>query len=613
MTDSALAPVVIAGSAHKALADKMREWSKWPDASLILGPTQSGVSSIAITKFNERQFVINPDRLILNPHRYLGSITPFRLRQEAALTGVMLHEAAHARFSTWMPHTLDEMKALREEWTEAEIALAKMIEEPRIESWMAREQPDLAWTMLFSSAKVMPAADISTDPTTQVMDLMRLWLLKVGRLVGQGKDLPIWALTLNQLLDDAIRGLGVGASPVLNLLSVSTGVPSDRVLPRARDILSLLFPETDPDDMPVMAGGCSGSGGGVEPDDSDESDSAGTSESDSAGESDSGEGEDGSETDPDLNDAIKDIFATAVREATEERDKAIATGGSPNPSVPQQVQAPTPGSGPGVGTPQPGSPLTYRHPTPKERDVQRAASRFLRNLIAPSEGQVVALSEAPSSQVDGPALSAWKAGGRVKEPRFFRQTRREVKPSPPVKIGILVDVSMSMDALQTPSHLLSWALSNACLDLKNFAGRGQQVESCLIHWGDKVQLVSGVGDVLPGIVDADDCNQYTTALPEAFDLLEKQMPTFFTPDGENKLLVMFTDWEIGHRVDVIAEKVDQLDKAGVTMLTVTVPGWDRFVNIYSGMVARWAQGKHAIHIYDGDPLTVWDEIEKVVR
>lgn len=608
MTD--LEPVVVTGSAHKALADKMREWSKWPDASLILGPTESGVPSIAITKFNERQFVINPDRLILNPHRYLGTITPFRLRQEAALTGVLLHEAAHARFSTWMPRTPDAMKALREEWTEAEIALAKVIEEPRIEAWMAKEQPDLAWTMLFSSAKVMPAADISSDPTTQITDLVRIWLLKVGRLVGQDKSLPLWAETLKHLLVDAIQAKFVSADPVLRLLEDAVVVEPSKVLPYARKILSLLFPETDPDDMPVMEGGCSGSGSASESGEGEsEEGESGSGESGSGESGESGSGED--ESDSDMSQAVADILRLAEIDSEKEKSDALAGGGPSTDSAP--APAPTPGSGPGVGTSQPGKGLTYRHPTPNERDVQRAASRFLRNLIAPSEGQVAALSEAPSSQVDGPALSAWKSGGRVKEPRFFRQTRREVKPSPPVKIGILVDVSMSMDDLQAPSHLLSWALSNACLDLKNFAGRGQQVESCLIHWGDKVLLVSGVGDVLPGIVDADDCNQYTTALPEAFDLLEKQMPAFFTPDGANKVLVMFTDWEISYRVDVIQHRAAQLDQAGVTMVTITIPGWSKYANFYTNMVAQWNRGKHAMHIYGGNPLPVWSEIEKVIR
>jgi hypothetical protein len=229
------------------------------------------------------------------------------------------------------------------------------------------------------------------------------------------------------------------------------------------------------------------------------------------------------------------------------------------------------GSGLGIGG-------SWRIPTPEERDVHKGAERFLRDLIDSSESSKRLLTDQPSATVDGAALSAWKAGGQVRDPQFFVRTRRNVDPSPPVRIAILVDISASMDDLQRPSALLSWSLAAAALDLRNFAGRGQQVESCLIHWGDSVRVIQRPGEVLPGIRTVP-CNQGTSNMHGAMDAVADVMPGFFDmPDKPvNRLLVQFTDWKL-HRESEAQKKIEPALANGVNMLSV-VP------NNYS---ARWA-------------------------
>ena len=113
-------------------------------------------------------------------------------------------------------------------------------------------------------------------------------------------------------------------------------------------------------------------------------------------------------------------------------------------------------------------------------------------------------------------------------------------------------------------------------DLRNFAGRGRQVESCLIHWGSaEVVTHQRNGETLPGIRELK-CRGGTTMMGAALDRVEEELPGFFdTPEqgrGENRLLVQFTDWELSTQFGLYQTAKDNVHKAlasGVNMLTIT--------------------------------------------
>lgn len=649
-------PVEVSGEALHALATKVREWSGWSDAGFKIGNPRG--SNYASCDHNERLFTANIDRLSINPNRVLLTVTPFRLKQEAVLTGALLHEAGHARFSHWGNHTEHGDGT---PITHKVVKFARIFEEPRVEALMAQNAPafgalGLDWTMRASAAHLLPLTEMRTDPNQKIMDLITSWVLRAGREraleLRTGHTTRYWVQSFTRLVTSTIanhlndlpdvkdeHGDVIGGSrrarqavQLMEEMIVCDDHHGTTMVDKARDLLDLLFPETDPEDMPDPEDSCedadeseseSGEGGegdeegsegkgNTEPDDPGEGEDPGVgdkgqpedegddeagadSEDEPEGEGDEAAGDGDPEDDesddeaeggsgdidteglndseggvPTPSDADDDPLAKALRdieqlaqEETEEETEEAAEEAETDPAK---------GAGSGDGE---GGKDEWRAPTKEEREVQRTAEKFLRELIAPAESSKSILTDVPSSQVDGEALTAWKAGGMQTDPRFFRRTQRFVAPSPPVKIAVLVDVSMSMGVLQAPSALLSWALSMASLDLRNFAGRGQQVESCLIHWGDKAQVIQKNGETMRGIREYR-CWQGTTAMHEALDLVAEEIPGFFDNDGpvENRLLVQFTDWELASwSVGPAKHRIEEALAAGVNMLTVAPPSY----------------------------------------
>lgn len=560
--------IQISGGATRAYSDLAREWSRWPEATVKFEALEDGPSQIAMCDPRTRVITLNPERLMLNPHGVLRVVTPFRLRQEAGLTGALLHESAHARFTNWKPRTPEALAAMKhadgKPVTMAEFRLATLLDEPRVETLMAsairggdvHRADDLAWTMRACAALILPPTTIRTDPDQAVLDVLGSYILRGLRPIALNilgllppGEVPAWStqqwnFTLQRLQDHFGPNLGSN-DPSRVVLSVATRAATgvQDVLDAARCILDLLFPNTPDDQRPQSQSVACGEG-----EDEDE----GEGESDGSGE---GEGEgDGDGEQAKAQAALSDIETEAKGEATE-------------------VMGDNAGAGAGAGASAAPRPDGYRAPTAEERETQREAERFLRDLIDPTQGAKVLLSESPSSQVDGAALSAWRASGGERTPRFFQRTQREVEPAPPVKIAVLVDVSLSMDPLVEPSASLSWALASAAHDLRNFAGRGRQISSTLIHWGDAVEVIQPDGQPMPGIHQTT-CRQYTTALHRAMDEVDNQIPGFFDePDSpENRLLVQFTDW--GLASDCANESLRRMSRAarsGVKMLSVVPP------------------------------------------
>lgn len=537
--------IQISGEATRTLATHLRQWSGWPDASLHWG-NPAPVSDVAMCNLDTHRFIVNPDKVILNPNRVLRAVTPHRLSQEAVLTGALLHEAAHARFTRWVPDNPAEWKhGDGTTPTDQTIKFARLLEEPRIEGRMIQEaqacgSQDYTWTMQASAAHLIPLTQASVDPTQTLMDLVTSWVLRVGRwyvhraTLGTSTTLvPSWVHTFTETLvrqidvhTEQAGGPASGGKVYTELVRAITTTmdTGPDLLDRARDILASLH--LDQEGGPTPQGGCHGGTGADGDDDDDDGD-------------------------------------TTLQALEAEADAAIADT--------------LKDGGPGAddsGDPKP-DPQGWRQPTPSERQFQRSAEQFLRDLIDPTEVSTESLTDSPAARVDGAAMAAWKASGSARSPRFFRHTQRSSRPAPPVQVAVLVDVSYSMAPLQEPSALLSWAIANAALDLQNFAGRGQQIESCLIHWGSRVQVVQGRGATLKGIREVM-CNQFTSAMAEALDAVEQELHGFFEPpargEESNRLLVQFTDWELsGGSERRSLEATTRALRAGVNMLTVAPP------------------------------------------
>lgn len=676
-TTPAPTPVQVSPEAVRALATHLRAWSGWADARLEFGNPMPHSPYAACDMFT-RTFVINPDTLVLNPNRVLLTVTPFRLRQEAVLTGAMLHEVGHARFTRWggaQVHS-DGTPAKA-----ATIKLAMLMEEPRVEGLMAAASADIGatgldWTMRAAAAHLMPMTKLHLgNPDQMVMDVIESWTKRAGRLIAfnmrTGLGLRNWVNDYSSLLHttmvnhlttatgdaDKAAASAIEVHKILRAMIGCDDHAGTTMIDLARDVLSTLFPETADEDMPEPSGGCSGSGepdpegddegqddepedqpedtpeddasddesdeqdsgeGEAQPEDDDASDddtsegesegeaSPGEAEGESEGEAGTGEGEAAEPTAAEaaLAAALAELNRSADDDITETQEEAVTT-------APPSAAGGTVAGGAGGGS--------FRYPTADERGVAKAAERFLRDLIDSSETVTRSLSESPSSSIDGAAYAAWKAGGQTRDPMFFKRLRRTSAPTPPVKIAILVDVSVSMDELQAPSALLAWSLASAALDLRNFAGRGQQVESCMINWGSSADVIVGVGDRVPGIRTYPAGDYSTSALGRAMGLIEEQMPGFFdiTEHPVNRLIVNFTDWEINGCMRETKAVLDKAFASGVNMLSVVPHGWrahGKHVEYRDMMAVRGARRSvESLVRYDpSNPGGVWEHAAKAL-
>lgn len=683
MTESTMTEnteLYISGSARASLGALYRQWSGWRNGQLKFGQPNPKVSDVAMTLRADRTTTVDPARVVRNPNKVLVRVNPFRLRQEAVLTGTLLHEAAHARFSTWRPCTDEGMKNYVHS-DGAPVApatddLAQALEEARVEGLMhgALTNPshelyqwtDLAWTLMIPPMVFIPRLDVARlyaeepDPRQRLMAFLETFILKglrefvrdaTSSAYWQYHDLMEQVLELYFVERDAKPGEEPDATDrahakdIIRELqrSVTHSITSDHdPVDRARAILEELFPNTPPEDMPRMGGGCGegmagegpgepgeqGSGSGSGSGSGEQSEDDGQSEGEDSGEGE-GEGEgDGQSEDPsrelssreqalahDTQTQLDRAAATkrAAARAGKKKAEARAAGGEQEPEA-VSVQR---GNGVGAGA---GSAYRYgirRQPNADNRAEQKRAEQFLRSMIEPAEGRVDSLSESPAATVDGAALQRWKAGGRTGAPRFFQRTRREVTPSPPLKVAVLVDVSSSMNVLQEPSSILSWAIASAAIDLRNFAGRGRQIESTLIHWGDWARVIQANGKPTQGILVAA-CQEGTQAMPEAMDLVEQEIPGFGSlPDKpEHRLLVQFTDWQLWSPCHQgVTEKVGGAVANGVNMLTILPPRYSRgdHDRLIGEAAATPGAGTVAVAHYDPEnPHRVWDYAQQVI-
>jgi hypothetical protein len=190
-TNTAQRDVVITPSAELDLARRIRLWSGWSNASVTFDPTKTETAHVDHVA---RQFAFNLNKLVLNPNRVVAKVTDQSLRLEAVLTGAMLHEAGHARYTTWRPRTPEGERAFldneggRRPYSKAALELAKMAEEPRIEL-LVRTTPtstaaSLTWTTRASALWALhEIISNSSNAMPDAIAAVGLWLLTIGRWV----------------------------------------------------------------------------------------------------------------------------------------------------------------------------------------------------------------------------------------------------------------------------------------------------------------------------------------------------------------------------------------------------------------------------------------------
>ena len=584
-------PVKLGPDVERGLSELFREISGRKTGTVTYGKPKG--SPYASTNMQTYACTMNLDALIRNPYRNLRKINPYYLRLEAVMTGALLHEAAHALYSDDLIK-IRQMDGVREDVK----GLLTMLEEPRIERMLgeSKRAAGLDWTMNVTAAVLIPPYTTSDASAEQeLINLISAWILRAGRYMYARSVHGDWVYRFTVLLESAFaRRLEEiqaqrGESPDPSKISPTDYAPQLRVrlaqlitepslrtegrVAMATGFMEVLFPEDTGASFPSPCGESMDVGEKDEP-------------SEGSGEAKSG---------VDSSDA--QALADAISEMTEEMQE-----GARKAEDKEMTGVPSMGSGDAAKLGH-----NRRQPTPEERDIARSAGTMLRSLLDPSETSHVNLSSAPAATVDPAEMALWKAGGQRTEPRFFRRTSRASRPTPPVRVGIAVDVSSSMKILQTPSAQMAWALASAAHDLRNFAGRGSQVDSAMVHWNTQSEVIQPSGSQPRGLYEQR-CSGGTSAMASALRDLDAELPGFLMggEERENRLLVQFTDWGLNAGRDAARSLLTPAIRSGLKMLIVAPPKFS--YHLLKGTLPDLHFGvDYAMITYGGNPAAIWAE------
>lgn len=347
----------------------------------------------------------------------------------AAAWGALTHEAAHARHSKW--------NAPREKRGSAAAEAADMLEESRAEARLLESRPadarwlgacvaelvlpsfpttlpDTAWTAGMAAGLITARADAGIVP----QDLARTVEYEVRRVIGHDKLnrlRMIWTAARAVEDEDAETMLHLG-----NLWCQTLEVDSEQPAPDGQN--------------------------GGQP----------------------GPGAPGGTGAP----ASARIGAAVRRAARKIAKQAAAPVPSPRAQAKSRAQRSAAAGARIFGAPAPDpndktahTPITgMRKPTVKEKAAAARLGRTLRQAGTRERQEIRSASTAPPGRLGmraALARDAQRAAGALPTAEPWVHTARKSLPNPPVRVGILADVSGSMQAFAAPVASAAWIMANA--------------------------------------------------------------------------------------------------------------------------------------------------------
>jgi hypothetical protein len=259
------------------------------------------------------------------------------------------------------------------------------------------------------------------------------------------------------------------------------------------------------------------------------------------------------------------------------------------------------GAGTGAGESGSSSRLTEtRLPSAQERAGAVKVAQMLEKAKYQERSVIEVGSVAPAGRLNTRAViqrEAYRAQGIKTQVPTWRKTVRKHTDDPNLSIGVLVDVSGSMGSAMNPMAITAWILSEA--------GRRVQAKTAMVYFGSGVFSTLKVGQRL------DKVQVYT-----APDGTEKFGEAYKALDGElgltwgvgAKLLVVVSDGEfVPSENRAVTEAIAECARTGVAVLWVSPEAWN-----YRGATSL-TDGTHAVHLIGtegGDPTTIAIEVGK---
>ncbi|MBU7598885.1 VWA domain-containing protein [Streptomyces sp. P38-E01] len=220
------------------------------------------------------------------------------------------------------------------------------------------------------------------------------------------------------------------------------------------------------------------------------------------------------------------------------------------------------------GTPAPyGNPITgTRRPTTAEKSAAARLSRALRAAAYRERIEERSTSPTPPGRLNmraALARDAQRAAGSIPTAQPFTHTRRRSSPTPPLRVGIAVDVSASMRAACEPVASAAWIVARAA------ALTDPDSRTAAIAYDMQLTALTRPTHRAPERVTTFDALGGDHNLGDAIDALDHGLE--LSRPGAGRLLVIVTDAH--YRPDETAQaitRIKQLTTAGCAVLQLTL-------------------------------------------
>ncbi|MFF2747815.1 VWA domain-containing protein [Kitasatospora sp. NPDC058048] len=220
------------------------------------------------------------------------------------------------------------------------------------------------------------------------------------------------------------------------------------------------------------------------------------------------------------------------------------------------------------GTPAPyDNPITgTRKPTAAEQTAAARLSRALRAAAYRERTEERTTSPTPPGRLNmGRALArdAQRAAGSIPTAEPFTHTRRRHSPTPPLRVGIAVDVSGSMSAACKPVASAAWIVARAA------ALTDPDSRTATIAYDMNLTALTRPTHRAPDLVTQFHANGGNHNLGDAIDALDHGLD--LSRPGTGRLLVIVTDAHYRRdETDQAVTRIKRLTAAGCAVLQLTL-------------------------------------------
>jgi len=537
----------------------------------LLAVVEPGVGEGALAVYipEKAHVEVNTDKCAegVNPADVSMKTEVGRLKHPA-LTGACTHEGAHAMASKW---ELDQSKEMR-----PVVAAALLLEEGRAEKRMLAENPSER-VFLRAGFHSLVAKEPS-DPTT-VTEAARLAALGLARIDAGVLDAAemapvrdvIVAVTGEDLLA-ALRAVWVEAQDVAD----DDKAEMERL---GQKWLDLLPPEEQGEEGGITVIVC-GMGGG-EGEEGEEGEGSGNgvlqAVADAIGQAAEGE-------------AAGQVEGAKVRDAAEVKGAETAEVKKSEKAAKAVFnKSEAIGHGHGVGGGE--GPNGTTTPPVRARATANQLARSIQRAQFRERSKTVVPSAVPPGRLRGNVAiqrAAQRAQGIPVTAEPWRQTIRKHVDNPPLTVGVMVDISGSMQWAETPGAELAWALAAAIHKCDG--------QTATVVYGEKVHAVVGPGQHNPGKMVTWDATGGFENVDTAIRALDGALNLAGATGA--KWLINISDGQYRHTQRESAEALlKRLTANGVHVLWIDLDGGGR-----SGTNPIRMPGVSVVKVHRGDDL-----------